>query len=299
MAAVLLAAALTLYGCAARAADAVVVTNKNLVECKAAASRAVRALGISWSHSGPIPLIELDGSTADDQALENLKGMRPKVVISFAAYATHMVKQVLPDTWVVYALVPYPEVEGFTRDPKMVGIAGLGSEAELYSLANGLGKAKRLAILHSDLISPSVQPMLGRLKEAGFSTTDFPLSQAPLLEEVLSKIVGNYDAVLLLPDPLTANPYALRFIVTACLNKKVLTLTTDSGLIGNGVLCGTYVPPELAGLQAADVAGKILSAGKPPMLPVVFFRGSRPSVCMAALQVLHMPVPKRPDILVQ
>jgi len=296
---VFLTAAVTLVGSAAMAAEVAVVSNKNLADCRAASAGAVRATGDVPGLPDTIPLIELDGSAADDQALEKLKGMRPKVVISLSSYATHMVKHVLPETWVVYALVPFPEVEGFTRDPKMVGIAGLGSEAELYSLANGLGRAKRLAVLHSELISPSVEPMLRRLKEAGFSPTDFSLSQAPLMEEVMSKVVGNYDAVLLLPDPLTANPYRLRFIVTACLNKKVLTLTTDLGLIANGALCGTYVPPETAGSQAAIVAGEILSTGKPPMHPVVFWPGSKPSVSMAALRILDLPVPKVPGILIQ
>ena len=294
-----LAATVTLMGTASMAAEVVVVSNKNLADCRAAAARAVRAAGDVPGLPDTIPLIELDSSAADDPALEKLARMRPKVVISVSSYATHMVRQVLPETWVVYALVPFPEVEGFTRDPKLVGIAALGSETDLYALASGLGKAKRLVVLHSELVSPSVEPMLRRLKEAGFSPTDLPLSQAPLMEQVLSQIVGKYDAVLLLPDSVTANPYRLRFIVTTCLTNRILTLTNDQGLVANGALCGTYVPPETAGQQAAIVAGEILSAGKPPMQPVVFLRGSRPSVSMAALRILDMQVPKVPGILIQ
>jgi ABC-type uncharacterized transport system substrate-binding protein len=296
---VFLTAAVTLLGSAAMAADVAVVTNKNLKECRTASGRAVRAAGTVPGLPESIPLIELDGSSADDKALERLRGMRPQVVISLAPYATRMAKLAVPDSWIVYALVPFPEVEGFTRDPKMVGIQSMGSETDLFSLAAGLGKAKQLAVVHSDLVSPSVSPMMDRLREAGFNATDFSLSQAPLLTELLSRIVGHYDAVLLLPDPLTENPYALRFLVTTCFTRGILTLATDYGLVGNGVLCGTYVPPEAAGLQAAVVAGRILALGRPPMHPVVFFEGSKPSVNMAALEILHMQVPKDPSLSVQ
>lgn len=70
------------------------------------------------------------------------------------------------------------------------------------------------------------------------------LNEAPILELVMQNIIISYQAIILFPDSLTLNDYALRFILTRCYEKRVLTFTLDYKLVERGVFCGVYLGYE-------------------------------------------------------
>jgi ABC-type uncharacterized transport system substrate-binding protein len=283
----------------AGAQDVVILLNKNLPDCVEAAEATRKAAPSAGNPPANLPVIAVDGGTGDRAALGKLKTLAPKVVIATGAWATRLARETLPQAWVVHVLVPYPEVEGFTRDARMTGVSPLGLEKDLFAVANGMAPVKKLAVVHSEVISPFVEPLLGRLKKAGFEPTDFPLSEAPLLQEVMVKVKGRFQAVLLLPDPITDNPYALRFLVTQCVEAGILPLTLDRSLVGTGVLCGTFVKPETSGWQAASLAGKLPGSAGAQALPVVFLANSKVAVNLSTAQSLKLKVPSLPDAVIQ
>ena len=75
--------------------------------------------------------VELDGTDADAAALQSLKEQAPDLVFAVGATAAKQVRKVLPEVWIVYGMVYFPEVDGFLQDGKMVGIASLGPAKEL------------------------------------------------------------------------------------------------------------------------------------------------------------------------
>lgn len=70
------------------------------------------------------------------------------------------------------------------------------------------------------------------------------LNKVPLLELVIQNIVMSYQTILLFPDSLPLNDYALRFILTRCYEKRVLTFALDYRLVERGVFCGVYLEYE-------------------------------------------------------
>jgi ABC-type uncharacterized transport system substrate-binding protein len=291
-------ALLALASVGTASADAVILINGNFEKCRKAGRAAAAALQSATGKASQT--LEIRGGPEDEDALERLKAQKPLVVVATGVYAALSARKALPDAWIVYSLVLYPEVEGFTDDPKMIGISGLGSEKELFTLVNSLASVKilKVALIHSVVLDPSAGALLSRLAGAGFQVTDYPLSEAPLMEEVMRDVTTRFQAVLLLPDPITQNPSRLRFMITSCMDRGVLTLTTDLDLLHQGVLCGTFVSPERAGREAGATAAQLLTSGKTPPQKIVFPSDSETAVNLAAAKALKVGTGK-PDLLVQ
>jgi ABC-type uncharacterized transport system substrate-binding protein len=252
-----------LFALGVKAEGIAILTNRNIEDCRNAAKAAANALQSRKGEKPPVSIFELDGGGGDKAILENLRSSKPSIVLSLGAYATKSARKALPDAWIVYAMVLYPEVEGFTSDRKMAGVEALGGEEKLRRMTKAFVHPSKVAVLHSVVIEESIPTLLDRLKAAGFAPEAFPLSEAPLMEPAMDELTSKYGAVLLLPDPITENADRLRFIITRCTAKRVVPLALTHGLVGRGALCGSYVKPEAAGERAAELAQKILAGNGP------------------------------------
>ncbi len=165
----------------------------------------------------------------------SLSASSPRVAIALGPHAVRLARQTLPGAWIVYTLVPFPEEEGFLTDARAVGIDSLtvpGSAKELLNRAGVKGKA---ALLHSVLVSGTAARLAKELRVEGLDVEAVSVSQAPLMEDIFSRLKGRYSVLLLLPDPVTGNPYRLRYIVTASLEARMVPLALDRGLASQGV----------------------------------------------------------------
>lgn len=209
--------------------------------------------------------VDLDGSAADDAALNALKGQSPSVVFAVGAYAARKVRQAMPDVWIVYAMVYYPEVEGFTADPKMVGIGSLGSAKDLAGVLKTLGgKTKDMVVLYDQAIQASIPSLMDRLNAGGFDALAKPVAGAAGLQSAFDEIKDKARSVLVLPDPITANADALRYVISQCVENRIYPVSLVEGLVSNGVICAAFAPPDAIGNQAAKVAQQILTQGRAP-----------------------------------
>ncbi|MEW6757507.1 MAG: hypothetical protein AB1347_04740 [Acidobacteriota bacterium] len=204
--------------------------------------------------------IDLQGTAADDAALQTLKGQSPQLVYCVGTYAAKKVREALPDVWIIYAMVYYPEVEGFFQDPKMVGIASLGSTKGLSTLVKAFGaKGKSCVILHSPAVGPAVGGLISRLGADGFDAQGRSVGNVADLAAVLGEVKEQTRLVLLLPDPLTANGDALRYIISTCLENRVVPVALSENLVASGALCASFFAPDAVGNEAARVAQAILN----------------------------------------
>ncbi len=238
--------------------------------------------------------IQLQGTSADDAALSALKAKLPTLIFTVGSYATKKVRAAIPDVWIVYAMVYYPDLEGFTADPKMVGIGSLGSPKDLNEMVKAFRRrAKRLYILHSPAIQSSIPGLIAQLDEAGFDAQDKPVPDAPSLQGVFNSIRDDAQVVLLLPDPLTSNQDALRYIISQCVDNKIIPVALSDSLVANGALCAAFYPGDAVGNEAAKVAQTILNTGKAPADKVVDPPSVSTSVNMKTAQALRLKVPSK------
>ena len=242
--------------------------------------------------------VELDGTGGDDATLAGLKGQSPSLVFAVGAYAAKKVRQAMPDVWIVYGMVYYPEAEGFTGDPKMVGVASLGPTKSLAASLKSLVKGKSIVILHSRAIEAAIPPLVDRLNGEGLDAQSKPVADAAGLQAAFDAVKDQYRAILLLPDPITSNPDALRFLVSQCVNAGIAPVSLSESLVSGGVLLASFYPPDSVGNRAARAAADILSTGKAPDERVVAPTDSATAVNQGTAQALRIKFPKnfRPEV---
>ncbi|MEW6757193.1 MAG: hypothetical protein AB1347_03140 [Acidobacteriota bacterium] len=168
----------------------------------------------------------------------------PRAAIALGPHAVRMARQTLPAAWIVYALVPFPEEEGFLTDPKNVGIDALTVPRAAKELLSHAGVKGKAALLHSVRVSGTAGRLVREWRAEGLDVEAVAVSQAPLMEDLFSRLKGRYSALLLLPDPVTDNPYRLRFIVTESLQARMVPLALDCGLASQGVALALAPSPQ-------------------------------------------------------
>lgn len=209
--------------------------------------------------------VDLKGGDGDRPLLEGLKAQNPQLVFAVGAYAARKVREALPDVWIVYTMVYYPEVEGLLKDPKMVGVSCLGPPKNLALLAKAFGlKGKSLVVLHDPTVAPAVTTLVARLNDEGFQAEGRSVSDPGALAGVLADIKERARMVLLLPGPLTASADALRFIVSTCIENRIAPLALSEPLVASGALFAAFISPEAAGNEAARVAQGLLGGASFP-----------------------------------
>jgi hypothetical protein len=81
-----------------------------------------------------------------------------------------------------------------------------------------------------------------------------PVSQAPLMEDLFARLKGRYSALLLLPDPVTDNPYRLRYIVTESLGSRMVPVALDCDLASQGVALALGPAPDAVAARLLGTA---------------------------------------------
>lgn len=209
--------------------------------------------------------VELDGTEADAASLATLKDEAPALVFATGASTVKQVRKVLPDAWIVYGLVFFPETENFFQDEKMVGIASLGSPKELGGIIKALlGKTRTLVLVHDASVSPAIPDLLLRLKsEAGIEARGVSVDGPSALSAAVGGLKGQTPAVVFLPDPAALDTEAFKAAVGLCVASNIMPVALTDSQVADGALCGAYYAPEEIGAQGARVAKDIL-AGKAP-----------------------------------
>ena len=258
-----------LAGAHSTVAGGVVIVSRTGVQAFKGAEAGFMQMAYTVQLPGFSPkVVELDGTAADDAALAALKAENPDVVFAVGSYAAKKVRQVLPTVWIVYGMVYYPEVEGLTGDPKMVGIDSLGPPKGLASLVKPMSRSKSLVVLHSQSIMASVSSLVTALNSAGFDAQSKAVASVGDLQGAFQAVKDQFKILLLLPDPLTANPDAMRYLISQCVDAKILPVALTESMVASGALCAVTFQPEAVGSHAAKVVQQIL-AGKPPQDRVV------------------------------
>jgi len=239
-------------------------------------------------------VVELKRDDSDTATLQALKSRHPALVYTVGSYATKSVRSAMPDTWIVYAMVYYPEVEGFNGDPKMVGVSAFGSADSLFKAVKAFGnKYKSMVVINSPVTQQTVGSVLIQLNKAGFDAQGRSVSDPSKLKDVFDGLGGKFRTVMILPDPLTARPEALRFIISRCIERRLLLVSLTDSLTSKGVLCSSFLSPTAGGNLAAKVASAILNSGKAPPGRFVAPKTSPLSINYTTLSAIGLKKPKR------
>ena len=281
-----------LGGVSARAAGVFIVSHKGVEPFDSAKSGFIQ-----MAYGAPLPgfnakSVDLDGSAADEAAISALAAQNPALVFALGSQAAKRVRKAMPDVWVVYGMVYYPEAEGLTQDAKMVGVSSLGPTKTLAGAVRTFTKSKSLTVLHAQASSATVTVLLDRLRADGFDAQARAVSAPADLPAAFDAVKNQCKIVLLLPDGITSNPDSMRFLISQCVEAGILPVSLAEPLVASGALLASYVSAEAVGGQAARVAAEILKTGQAPAEKVLSPSESGLALNKSTAQALKAQVPK-------
>ena len=236
--------------------------------------------------------VDLDGTAADDAALASLAAQNPALVFALGSQAAKRVRKSMPDVWIVYGMVYYPEAEGISQDAKMVGVSSLGPTKALAAAVKAFTRAKTLTVLHAQAESASVPAIVDRLRADGFDAQSRAVQAAGDLQAAFDAVKDQSRIILLLPDGITSNADSMRFLISQCVEAGILPVSLAEPLVASGALLASYVSAEAVGGQAARVAAEILKTGQAPAEKVLSPSESGLALNKSTAQALKAQVPK-------
>lgn len=274
------------------AAGVFIVSHKGVESFEGAKAGFIQmAYGVQLPGFNP-KAVELDGSAGDDSALAALAAQNPSLVFAVGSTAAKKVRKVLPDVWIVYGMVYAPESEGLTADPKMVGVTSLGPAKGLGTALKVLTRSKAMTVLHTQAETASLGPLLDRLKAEGYDVQTKAVAGPSDLQAAFDALKDQCKILLLLPDALTANQDAMRFLVSQCVAAGILPVALAEPLVGSGALLASFYPPESVGNKAAKVAADILKSGQAPAERVVDPSDASTALNQGTAKALKLSIPK-------
>jgi len=236
--------------------------------------------------------VDLDGTAADDAALASLAAQNPALVFALGSQAAKRVRKSMPDVWIVYGMVYYPEAEGISQDAKMVGVSSLGPTKALAAAVKAFTRAKTLTVLHAQAESASVPAIVDRLRADGFDAQSRAVQAAGDLQAAFDAVKDQSRIILLLPDGITSNADSMRFLISQCVEAGILPVSLTEPLAASGTLLASFVSPETVGSQAARVAAELLKTGQAPADRVVSAAESGIALNKSTAQALKAQIPK-------
>jgi ABC-type uncharacterized transport system substrate-binding protein len=249
------------------------------------------AYGVQMPGLNP-KAVDLDGTAADDAALSALAAQAPTVVFAVGAQAVKKVRKAMPEVWIVYGMVYFPESEGFLSDPKMVGVASLGPAKALAADIKTFTKSKSVVILHAQAESAAVSALVDRLRAEGLDPLAKGVPSSTDLPAAFDTVKESFKTVILLPDSITASPDSMRFLISQCVQGGILPVALAEPLVASGALLAAYYTPEAVGNQAARLAADLIKTGNTPSERLVTPAESATALNKSTAQALKINVPK-------
>ena len=199
----------------------------------------------------------------------------------------------MPEVWIVYGMVYFPESEGFLNDPKMVGVASLGPAKGLAVDIKTFTKSKAVVVLHAQAESAAVSALVDRLRAEGLDPQSKSVPSAADLPAAFDTVKDSFKTVD--PPPgrhhleprlhaLSRSPSASRAGSCPC--------PSPSPSWPAGALLAAYYPSEAVGNQAARLAADLAKTGNPPSEKLVTPAESATALNKSTAQALKINVPK-------
>jgi putative ABC transport system substrate-binding protein len=215
-------------------------------------------------------VIHLHGRAAEaEQAASLLRREDPKVVFAIGAKAAYTVKQRLPSTPLIHASVSDPGRYGI--EGSLVTGVRLEAAPSMY-LSQFLGlfpDVEKVGVLHA--ASASSQRLAAIEASGGQVGLDVRARAADsprAMRRLLPDILGEVDALWLMPDRDVLTPEVFRTVVDEARRRQVPLLVDNDTMVRAGGVFSVVADPDAVGGQAAAMALSILDGKAPELIEV-------------------------------
>lgn len=239
---------LLLVSSAGAAGDGVVVVrSSDLAPYKALEEAFTGAVGV------PVKSHSLADSNAARAAASS-----GSVVLAIGQDAAKLVLDSKPVGQVVFGLVPSPEKLGSAEVLKAVPMF-VGPARQLGAVKDLLPGAKRLGVIYAASSQGLVADTERAARGLGLSLVKQEVKDRSEVANALRALIGQIDALLLLPDPVTLGVDIFKFLLTTSLESKIPLIGFSQGQAKAGALLSLEVDYQEMGREAAAAAKRALA----------------------------------------
>jgi len=237
---------------------------------------------------------------ADDaarrEALEQINAFEPRVVAAAGASATSILLEAMPETPIVFFMVPNALDAAFVSADKTVGrcVGGVSSDPSPADQIEWVRKTqpscRRIAIPHSDRCGRTAQALAEAAQRASLGAVQMvgEKDKFPALLEALND--SNCDGVLMIPDGQLYNaPNVQQLLLWGVRNKRPIW-TFSENIVKAGAFSGQSCDADAVARAAADMVAKVIAADTPPKLGVEYAATPARSVNVRTGEMIGVPL---------
>ena len=210
----------------------------------------------------PIKAIyDLKGDTEEGKRIiQNIKHDKPRLILAVGVLAATIVKEQFPDVPIIFCMVINHE----RFNLRGANITGISSEAPVEEqfaiLKELLGAHKNVGVIYDPSKSGKI------VSEAALFVERFKLNLVKKeitseseVDTALKSIVKKIDALWIIPDSTVITKNSLDAIFQAAEKNRLPTFCTSSAIVKGGALISISPDYASTGLQASQIAQKLLN----------------------------------------
>lgn len=216
-----------------------------------------KALEESFTSAVGVPVKSL--SMADAAGAKKAAG-EGAVVVAIGLDAARLVLDARPVGQVLFGLVPSPENLGAGESNKAVPMFAHPTR-QLAAAKSLLPAAKRLGVIYAASSERLVAEYERAARAIGASLVKREVKDRSQVANALRELIGNIDALLLLPDAATLGVDTFKFLLTTSMDSKVPLIGFSQGQAKAGALLVLEVDYQEMGREAAAAAKRALAGG--------------------------------------
>lgn len=223
-----------------------------------------KALEEAFTSAVGVPVKSL--SVADAAGVRKAAG-EAAVVVAIGLDAARLVLEAKPVGQVLFGLVPSPENLGVGESHKAVPMFA-GPIRQLTAVKALLPAAKRLGVIYAASSEKLVAEYERAAQAIGSTLVKREVKDRSQVANALRELIGNIDALVLLPDAATLGVDTFKFLLTTSMGSKVPLIGFSQGQAKAGALLVLEVDYREMGREAAAAAKRALAgaaaAPQPP-----------------------------------
>ncbi|MFN3533202.1 MAG: ABC transporter substrate-binding protein [Candidatus Brocadia sp.] len=208
-------------------------------------------------------IYDLNGDTEEGKrVIQNIKddSLKPRVILAIGVLAATLVKEQFPDVPIIFCMVINHERFNLHG----ANITGISSEASLEDqfavLKELLGTRKNVGVIYDPVKTGKIVLEASiAAKEFEFNLIKAEVSSEKEVTSVLKNIVNKVDALWMIPDSTVITKNTLSEIPKITLEHRLPIFCTSDAIVKAGVLVSVSPDYKYTGLQAAQLAQKLLS----------------------------------------
>jgi len=189
---------------------------------------------------------------------------RPAVIIAIGTPAQNFAREYVPGIPVVFCMVLVPS----GSRPNMTGVSmDVPARVKLEKMRKILPKAKKVGVIYSPASAAWYDAVARVCGELGLKMAGRKIASEGEFPDALKDLYPQIDYLLMIPDSMVYIPQSVQFTLLESLRNKFPVVGLSASYVKAGALASFDCDYEDLGMQAGEIALRLLAGETPAGIP--------------------------------